>query len=106
MRVLVLPSTAADAQAISRVLGANGIASKNCSGISQLCMEHEQGAGLLIVSEEALPAGADELAACVAGQPVWSDLPVMVLSKAGRESHALADTVARLGNVSVIERPV
>ena len=106
LRVLVLPSTAADAQAISRVLGANGIASKNCSGISQLCMEHEQGAGLLIVSEEALPAGADELAACVAGQPVWSDLPVMVLSKAGRESHALADTVARLGNVSVIERPV
>src|SRR6478736_931140 len=105
-RVLVLPFTAADAQAIRRVLGANDIAAEICSSVTQLCLHLAAGAGLLIVSEEVLPGGADELAACVAGQPVWSDLPLIILSKAGRESNALGDTLARLGNVSVIERPV
>ena len=105
-RVLVLPSTAADAQAIKKVLGANDIAAEVCSGVTQLCLHLATGAGLLIVSEESLPAGADELAACIAGQPVWSDLPLIILSKAGRESTALGETLARLGNVSVVERPV
>src|SRR6478752_375094 len=105
-RVLVLPFTAADAQAIRKVLGANDIAAEICSGVTQLCLHVAAGAGLLIVSEEVLPGGADELAACVAGQPVWSDLPLIILSKAGRESNALGDTLARLGNVSVVERPV
>src|SRR6478736_1663680 len=72
-RVLVLPFTAADAQAIRRVLGANDIAAEICSSVTQLCLHLAAGAGLLIVSEEVLPGGADELAACVAGQPVWSD---------------------------------
>src|SRR6478736_9457356 len=105
-RVLVLPFTAADAQAIRKVLGANDIAAEICSSVTQLCLHLAAGAGLLIVSEEVLPGGADELAACVAGQPVWSDLPLIILSKAGRESNALGDTLARLGNVSVVERPV
>ena len=42
-----------------------------------------QGAGTLIVSEEALTADADGLLACVAAQPVWSDLPMIVLSRPG-----------------------
>src|SRR5262249_1236924 len=39
-------------------------------------------------------------------QPVWSDLPLLILSRSGRESGALAPILGRLGNVSVVERPV
>jgi signal transduction histidine kinase len=61
---------------------------------------------MILISEEAISADATELVACVAAQPVWSDLPIIILSRSGRETAGLGDVVARLGNVSVIERPV
>jgi hypothetical protein len=64
------------------------------------------GAGVVIVSEEALAEGGEALLASIAQQPVWSDLPILILSKAGAESLRLAGSVARLGNASVVERPV
>jgi signal transduction histidine kinase/ActR/RegA family two-component response regulator len=64
------------------------------------------GAGSVIVAEEAVLAEPGELVACMADQPVWSDLPIIVLSRAGREAVALGDVVWRLGNVSVVERPM
>ena len=105
-RVLVLPTTRADGLAMSRLFDANQIEFAICEDIPRLCHAQRSGAGLLIVSEEALLDDAGELFACVAEQPVWADLPVMVLSRPGHESQTLANILARLGNVSVVERPI
>src|SRR5690349_16829168 len=49
---------------------------------------------------------SDLLAQRIRNQPVWSDLPVVVLSRSGAESPAVEKALATLGNVSLIERPM
>jgi signal transduction histidine kinase/CheY-like chemotaxis protein len=105
-RVLILPPTSADGLAMGKLFGACRLAFALCKTSLELCAAERAGAGTLIVSEEALLADSSELLACIANQPVWSDLPVIVLSRSGRESLALAQVIPRLGNVSVVERPV
>ncbi len=105
-RVLVLPTTAADGAAIGKLFRANGIEFDLCAHMRELCEAYTVGAGTLIVAEEALLADCDELLSCIAEQPVWSDLPIIALSRSGRETAALAGIIARLGNVSVVERPI
>jgi PAS domain S-box-containing protein len=105
-RVLVLPTTSADGAAIGKLFDANEIQFALCRNMGQLCVSIEAGAGVLIVSEESIIKDSSKLIACVSKQPVWSDLPIIVLSRSGRESTTLADLVATLGNVSVVERPI
>jgi signal transduction histidine kinase/ActR/RegA family two-component response regulator len=105
-RVLVLPSTGADGVAMGKLFDAHEIIFVICRSMAALCALHREGAGTVLVSEEAISADAAELINCIASQPVWSDLPIIVLSRSGRESAALGDIVAQLGNVSVVERPV
>ena len=60
-----------------------------------------------MIAEETLVTDYELLVGCIGSQPVWSDLPVILLSSSARsESTALADIVPQLGNVSVVERPV
>ena len=105
-RVLVLPTSTADAVAMAKLFAANQIDSSMCSDMGHLCALHKTGAGALIVSEEGLLADSDELLRCVAAQPVWSDIPIIVLSRSGRERASLPELIGRLGNVSVVERPI
>src|SRR5580692_8818221 len=105
-RVVVLPPTGADGLAMGKVFDACRIVFTLCKTSPELCATQRAGAGTLILSEEALLADSTELLACIADQPVWSDLPVNVLSRSGRESMRLAEVISRLGNVSVVERPI
>ncbi len=105
-RVLVLPATQADGLAICKVLGANQIEATICASMSQLCAAQAEGAGALILSEEAVLADSSELVACVARQAVWSDLPILVLSRSGHESLTLNELLEHMGNVTVVERPI
>lgn len=105
-RVLLLPPTRRDAEALRAVLSEAHVATEVCANLAALAAEVGRGAGAVVVSEEALHGGAGDLAEQVRAQAVWSDLPVVVLSRAGAESPTLARVVAALGNVSVLERPV
>ncbi len=105
-RVLVLPLTTADGIAIANLLGSADIFCGVFGGMSDLCEALGAGAGSIIISEEAVLAHSPELLACMVNQPMWSELPVIILSKPGRESHLLVEIMQRLGNVSVVERPV
>jgi len=104
--VLVLPSTRADGVAMARLFGANQIAFAICHNMPQLCAAQRQGAGLLVVCEESVMAEGAELVGALREQPVWSDLPVLVLSRAVGEPLAMSAMLDELGNVSVVERPV
>jgi signal transduction histidine kinase/ActR/RegA family two-component response regulator len=105
-RVLVLPPTRADATAIQALFAARKIPCEIVADMQALCSKIPQGVAAVVISEEALTANPDPLIACVKGQSVWSDLPILVLSRSGAESMSLAPMLGRLGHVSVIERPV
>ncbi|MGC4003726.1 MAG: PAS domain-containing protein [Pirellulales bacterium] len=85
---------------------AGGIDNVTCRDMSALCVAIEQGVGVVVVSEEALASAGEALIAQIEAQPVWSDMPIIVLSRSGLESPALTPLLARLGNASVMERPV
>ncbi|MEO6185020.1 MAG: ATP-binding protein [Steroidobacteraceae bacterium] len=105
-RILVLPPTYADGVAISKLLDSVDISCVVVSGVSELCECVEQGAGCVVLSEEAVLTNSLQLLACLAHQPVWSELPLIILSKPGRESAMLADFLPHLRSVSVVERPM
>jgi PAS domain S-box-containing protein len=105
-RVLVLPSTRVDGIAMDKLFAAHGIESVNHQSMRQVCAALREGAGMLILAEELFLEEPDELMRGVANQPVWSNLPIIILSRAGRESARLASLVAQLGDASVVERPI
>jgi len=105
-RVLLLAPTARDAQASRSVLSGAGIECTLCMGLDHLCAEIAAGAAAIIVPEEVVLADSGEqLHEALQKQPVWSDLPVIVLARIGVESPGVAKALSTLGNVSLIERP-
>jgi signal transduction histidine kinase/ActR/RegA family two-component response regulator len=105
-RALLLPPTGADGIAMSKLFGQNSIDCVVLKDTAALVAELQHGAGVLILSEESVVGEAAELFDKIAAQPVWSDLPIVVLSRTGREREALAELFPKLGNVSVVERPI
>jgi signal transduction histidine kinase/ActR/RegA family two-component response regulator len=106
LRILLLPPTSRDAEALQKLLMREGFECQVCRSLTDVCEWIGKGVGTIFVSEESLYNGHEQLAECVAAQPVWSDLPIIVLSKSGVELPALAAIIAKLGNVTVLERPV
>ncbi|HWE04525.1 MAG TPA: ATP-binding protein [Tepidisphaeraceae bacterium] len=106
MRVLLLPPTTRDAAAMLRLLSAAGIPCTPCPNMPSLCEALAEGAGVIVVSEEALTGDPHQFVSCIRSQPVWSDVPIIVLSRGGSESPGLAPLLGSLGNVSVLERPI
>ncbi|MDB5292224.1 MAG: hypothetical protein JWL69_3465 [Phycisphaerales bacterium] len=107
MRVLLLAPTARDGSASHALLSSAGIHCVLCPDVNTLCGEAASGVATLIVPEEiVLTDGTNRLCAFIRSQPVWSDLPVIVLSRTGAQSVAVDRALATLGNVSLVERPV
>ncbi len=77
-----------------------------CDGAADLVRGIVEGAGAVLVTDEVLTSSARELlAAAIAQQSPWSDIPVVLLSHAA--SGALCgDAFERLGNVTVLDWPV
>ena len=93
------------------VLGRAGLAVQVCDSIDAVVAELQAptGTGTLVLSEEALSAGAERLALWVARQPPWCDLPIIVLRSDLAQFDNIttaAQAFARLGNVSLLERPL
>jgi len=104
--VVVLPPTRADGAAMGKLFAGRGIEYSIVASVTELSREIDAGLGSIIVSEEALIASATELLAALARQPIWSDVPILVLSRAGRDAGALEAMIPSLGNISVVERPI
>jgi signal transduction histidine kinase len=108
-RVVVVAPTGRDARLICTLLERAQIICETCTP-DALPDELHKGAGAVIVAEESLGVKAVQgLASILRQQPSWSDLPLILLTSAGRVTSA---TVHRnsirepLGNVLLLERPV
>jgi signal transduction histidine kinase/ActR/RegA family two-component response regulator len=106
-RLLMLLATQRDATMTRDVLARADIQAKPCASPQHLAQELADGAGAVLVCEEALVAGAHAiLARLVDAQPQWSDLPVMVLTRRGADSPDVGNALEQLGNVTLLERPL
>ncbi|MDO7897491.1 response regulator [Pseudomonas citrulli] len=106
-RALILAPLGRDSQIALMILNEAGFAGLICRHLGHLCEELEHGAGLLVISSEAL-VGPDleALFLHIEQQPAWSDLPIVLLTHhGGPEQNPAARIGAQLGNVTFLERP-
>jgi signal transduction histidine kinase/CheY-like chemotaxis protein len=109
-RILVLAPTGRDGPLIARVLSQAGMTAKVCRDVNELCQMWDEGAGAGVVAEEALaPKNRVCLVEALAGQPMWSDFPLVILTGGGHTTKAsttIAQALETRGNVTLLERPL
>lgn len=108
-RALVLAPRGRDAAIAVAMLDEAGMEAVGCTSIAGMIAQLDQGAAFIVVTEEAF-ASTDlaPLAAWIADQQEWSDLPFILLTKRGgglERNPAAARFLDILGNVTFLERP-
>jgi signal transduction histidine kinase len=105
-RVLMLSSTIKDFELTRGILERAGVRSESCADVDDMIAKISDGAGAVLVVEEAVSGEhGTAFAEFLAGQPSWSDLPVLVLARSGADSAGINAAMDKLGNVTVLERP-
>ncbi|WP_282410268.1 ATP-binding protein [Pseudomonas sp. PS02303] len=106
-RALILAPLGRDSQIALMMLNEAGFEGLVTRDLVTLCSELAQGAGLLLISSEAL-LGCDlePLLGLIEEQPAWSDLPIVLLTHhGGPEQNPASRLGPQLGNVTFLERP-
>lgn len=110
MRVLILAPIGRDAALLASSLSGLDVPAVAMPDTPALVQGLAEGAGCAIIAEEALrPEAIKSLTGWLASQPPWSDTPLIVLTfggRATRDSHRRAQELLKLGNVTLIERPL
>ena len=95
MRVLVVAPTGQDGVLICNLLTSRGIPCVNFPTAEAARIEVQAGAGVVILAEEALAAhDVVQWKAQIADQPSWSDLPIIVLTGAGKSTRRVKGSFA------------
>jgi signal transduction histidine kinase/CheY-like chemotaxis protein len=105
-RLLILAPVGKDAALLQSMLSTDSVSSLVCADLAAVLSEAARGVAAVLIAEESLPYSDARLAALVAAQPPWSDLPLLVLTRQGADSTAAVRAVGTLGNVTLLERPV
>src|SRR5690606_18679060 len=104
-RVLMLPATRRDGEAVSGFLARAGIDIVVCATAAQVVAEMEAGADVLVMTDSGLTdAGGYLIVEALLRQPQWSDLPVVLLGRADTAPEA-QELINRMTNVTLLERP-
>jgi signal transduction histidine kinase/DNA-binding response OmpR family regulator len=108
-RVLILAPTGRDAEITADLLARSKFECLICEDVDEVCSEMESGAGLVLLTAEALtPQKMKQMAQSIAAQPPWSDLPLMIMV-AGPEMSRAARSFDGLGpraHVTLVDRPI
>lgn len=106
-RVLVLAPSGRDAELTSQVLRRQGFTAAVCRDEHELVHALGDGAGALVLADEALdPVAVELLVQQLDRQPFWSDLPILVLTLGEESPDRVLEAFGPVGNVSLLERPV
>jgi signal transduction histidine kinase/ActR/RegA family two-component response regulator len=106
-RILVLAPTGRDALLTCQVLSQTGLPCCSCASEPDLFREIEQGAGTVLVAEEALqPWVIQTLVELLSHQEPWSDLPLIVFARTGGADEGVLSRLSPLSNITILERPV
>lgn len=108
-RILIVAPIGRDAELMCAQLNAAGLNCSPCKDVHALCSDLAEGAGALILTEEALTHDdAAELLRTLAKQPPWSETPLIILTGAlsfEAKTHSF-DGIVRRTNVTLVDRPV
>ena len=107
--LLIVAPIGRDAELMCAQLAHVGMRCQVCTGASDVCARIRDGVGAVILTEEALPPEAvSEIIVTLAGQPPWSEIPLVILS--GAPSLDMKprsfDALRRRTNVTLVDRPV
>lgn len=107
--VLVVAPIGRDAELMVAQLATAGLNATPCKDIRDVCGRLVDGAGALVLTEEALPATAlAELTKVLRDQPPWSEVPVVILTGAPSldVKQRTFEELRRRTNVTLVDRPV
>jgi PAS domain S-box-containing protein len=105
-RVLVLPATRRDAEVTRALLEQAELSCACCDDARALTAEIEAGVGAILLTDAAFhDPHMEETLAALDRQPPWSDVPAILLCRAGAQSTAVARMMRSLRNVTILERP-
>ena len=104
----ILAPSGRDSTVINGILRGAKVATTVETGVESLIDTLEEPrAGGVIVAEEALAeSGLVQLERFLAAQPPWSDLPIILLTRGRSAPDANLGLASRLGNVTILERPL
>jgi signal transduction histidine kinase len=115
-RVLVWTPSGRDAALALAIRQRLGLGTHISASADAFLSEVEQGAAVLLLAEDALDGPTmTGLVHRLQTQPAWSDLPVILIARAGDDIAGLRDEanasvelqhVSALGNVTLLQRPV
>jgi signal transduction histidine kinase len=108
-RVLIVAPTGNDAELTAGFLSQAKLGSKVCRDVTQLAEEVKLGCGAIVLAEETLGQNSiSVLIQALAEQPVWSDIPIILITSGGEVSQTHLRRLAIFGpggNVTLLERP-
>src|SRR5436190_878599 len=97
-RILILAPTGRDAELTARFLADTSLVAHVCITIDEVCEQMEQGAGVVLLTEESLRTRSVAfLARALMSQPKWSDIPIILLTSGGSESPVNMEILSSLG---------
>jgi signal transduction histidine kinase len=107
--VFIIAPVGQDAETMAALLDAKGFETQICRKLDEYSGRITDGAGALLLTEEALESAQGSLLLDVLkAQPPWSELPLIILTSGGESRRAgllnLAATAA--GSVTLLERPI
>jgi signal transduction histidine kinase len=107
-RILVLAPLRKDAPAVASLVQRGGLHPAICADLERMIEQLREGAGALLVAEEAL--AATKLAAALAEQPPWSEIPLLLVgagnSRKNPHSQPAFERVGGYVNVVLLDRPL
>ncbi len=108
-RILILAPAGNDARLTAGFLSGAELSPLICDAVQELCDEITRGCGAVILAEEALSDRSIEaLLSLLAGQPSWSDIPIVLVTRGGEASKMQLRRLGIFGpggNVTLLERP-
>jgi hypothetical protein len=108
--VLILTPVGRDASLAASALEDAAFESAICSTLPELIDRINSEVGAVLLAKEALAAPElERLKDCIAAQPPWSDLPLLILTHGGHAEDASIRILGLLGvraNITLIERPM
>jgi signal transduction histidine kinase/ActR/RegA family two-component response regulator len=109
LRVLVCAPIGRDSALTVELLQRASITCLACRSINDVCDRLAEGAGAILLTEEALSdPHVDALAAALAAQPAWSDISILLFAGTQRDEAALRTLrkLEILRNVTLLDRPL
>jgi signal transduction histidine kinase/CheY-like chemotaxis protein len=110
-RVFIAAPYGRDALSTRDVLVQSGYDAYICSTLSDIAVRLDEQTGVLVLTEEVLLGETETFKVALAGQPAWSDVPIVMLAAKPTRSQRSSETLriqlsSFATNVIVLERPL